>query len=200
MKYRKNESAYLYVEASITFVLLLLMMASILALVNISMAQAKIHHALTQTANEMAISSYDEKEYNKMSLQYVKDRVYYYLGDSIGSLSEGEAFVNHLIKETDIDAEQGIADFKLKVDAKLLKGESDDYSYFYDNSLVAVDEKRKELNNDYGFDIRITADYKIEYGFSILPLPKNFSLPVRQTVITRALQKGCGPIYEEKLE
>lgn len=54
----RDEKGYLVIEATITFTLFILLIVSILSLINISAAQARVHNALTQTANTVSVYSY----------------------------------------------------------------------------------------------------------------------------------------------
>lgn len=55
---KKDEGGYIVVETILCFVLFMLLMFSILSLVNIVTAQARIHYALTQTAETLSMYSY----------------------------------------------------------------------------------------------------------------------------------------------
>lgn len=55
---KKNEEGYIVVETALSFMLFVLLVVSILSLINIVTVQARIHYALTQTANELSIYSY----------------------------------------------------------------------------------------------------------------------------------------------
>jgi len=55
---RKDENGYIVVETIGTFIPFVLLMISILSLVNIVTVQARIHYALTQTANTLSMYSY----------------------------------------------------------------------------------------------------------------------------------------------
>ena len=54
----KDESGYMVVETIGSFILFMLLMASILSLVNIVTLQARVHYALTQTANTLSMYNY----------------------------------------------------------------------------------------------------------------------------------------------
>lgn len=55
---KKDERGYIVIEASFSFVLFILTIMSILMLVNITTVQARVHYALTQTANTISVYSY----------------------------------------------------------------------------------------------------------------------------------------------
>lgn len=55
---KKNEAGYIVVETSLTFTLFVLLVVSILSLIRVVTTQARIHYALTQTANELSMYSY----------------------------------------------------------------------------------------------------------------------------------------------
>ena len=55
---RKDESGYIVVETVGSFTLFVLLIASILSLVNIATLQARVHYALTQTAETLSMYSY----------------------------------------------------------------------------------------------------------------------------------------------
>jgi hypothetical protein len=55
---RKNEGGYIVVETIGSFMLFTFLVVSILTLINITVVQARVHYALTQTANELSMYSY----------------------------------------------------------------------------------------------------------------------------------------------
>ncbi len=55
---KDDEKGYIVVETTLSFVLLILLAFSILTLVNISVVQAKVHTAITETANTISMYSY----------------------------------------------------------------------------------------------------------------------------------------------
>lgn len=55
---KKTEEGYIVVETALSFTLFILLVVSILSLINIVTIQARIHYALTQTANELSMYSY----------------------------------------------------------------------------------------------------------------------------------------------
>lgn len=55
---KKNEDGYIVVETALSFMLFVLLVVSILSLINIVTIQARVHYALTQTANELSMYSY----------------------------------------------------------------------------------------------------------------------------------------------
>lgn len=55
---RKHDEGYIVVETTLTFTLFILLVVSILSLINIVVVQARVHYALTQTANELSMYSY----------------------------------------------------------------------------------------------------------------------------------------------
>lgn len=57
-KLKKNNGGYIVVETLLSFMLLLFMIISILSLVNIVTLQARIHYAMTQTAQTISMYSY----------------------------------------------------------------------------------------------------------------------------------------------
>lgn len=54
----RKKDGYIVVETTVTFMLFTLLVVSILSLINIVTVQARIHYALTQTANELSMYSY----------------------------------------------------------------------------------------------------------------------------------------------
>lgn len=54
----KKKDGYIVVETTVTFMLFTLLVVSILSLINIVIVQARVHYALTQTANELSMYSY----------------------------------------------------------------------------------------------------------------------------------------------
>lgn len=55
---KKNAAGYIVVETTLSFTLFVLLVVSILSLINVVTVQARIHYALTQTANELSMYSY----------------------------------------------------------------------------------------------------------------------------------------------
>lgn len=54
----RRNGGYVVVETAVAFMLFVLLVVSILSLINVVTVQARIHYALTQTANELSMYSY----------------------------------------------------------------------------------------------------------------------------------------------
>lgn len=55
---RERNGGYIVVETITAFMLFLLLVVSILSLINVVVIQARVHYAITQTANELSMYSY----------------------------------------------------------------------------------------------------------------------------------------------
>jgi len=132
----KDENGYIVVETIGTFVPFILLVISILSLVNIVALQARVHYALTQTANTISMYSYvleltglandltsisDKAERTADSINKFKggiDTVFAGVeafSDIEGSLGRGEAAVNefNVIVEDPKAALQGLMNYGL---------------------------------------------------------------------------------------
>ena len=221
----RDEGGYIVVETVGTFIPFVLLVISILSLVNIVTLQARVHNALTQTANSLSMYSYVLKVTGVADdLITINDKASV-AGDSINavlsgidSLSKGngqsgdvgdrvlsglesaagdpkamiQSFANYGIDELRNMASAQVV--RPLIGRYLANGEmsSDEY-------LRTVRVVNFELSDctiiDRNGNVRLTAEYEIEYTFGALKLPFGPTLKVTQTVVTKAWLGGSGEGY-----
>jgi len=190
----KDENGYVVVETVGTFIPFVLLVISVLSLVNIVTMQVRVHNALTQAANTLSMYSY----------------VLHASGtaDSISSVMSG---VESLSKGASVDTGgfiegvinygagqlRGLASEQLIrpiVNKYLANGEMSGEEYL--QSVRVIDFSLRDcVILDSNGNIKLTADYGIEYTFGALKLPFGPTLRVTQTAVTKAWQGGSGEGY-----
>jgi len=222
---RRDDNGYIVVETVGTFIPFVLLVISILSLVNIVTLQARVHNALTQTANSLSMYSYVLKATGVAgSLITLNDKASA-AGDTIDavlsgidSLSKGNGLggdtgdrVLSGIESAAGDpkamiqsfANYGVDELRNAASAQvvipligrhLANGDlsSDDY-------LSSVRVINFELSDcviiDRNGNVKLTAEYEIEYTFGALKLPFGPTLKVTQTAVTKAWIGGSGEGY-----
>ena len=222
---KEDESGYIVVETVGTFVPFVLLVVSILSLVNIISLQARIHNALTQTANSLSMYCYVLKVTGIADGLMTLDGQASVAGETITSVLTG---IESLSKGSLSDASEGIRVLSsVEIDVGDPKGIAQSLANYGINELrnhvsasliepmvmryLATDEmtseeylRRARVVNfeltecvviDQNGNIRITAEYEIEYTFGALRLPFGPTLRVTQTVVTKAWLGGSGEGY-----
>ena len=87
---RQDECGYIVVETTLAFTLLILLLTSILVLIQIVTMQARIHYALTQTAQTISMYSY------VLDLTGISDRVSNLQSQGEGAADRVASFKNNL--------------------------------------------------------------------------------------------------------
>lgn len=87
---RQDECGYIVVETTLAFTLLVLLLTSILVLIQIVTMQARIHYALTQTAQTISMYSY------VLDLTGISDRVANLQSQGEGAADRVASFKNNL--------------------------------------------------------------------------------------------------------
>lgn len=105
----RDEDGYLVIEASITFTLFILLIVSILSLINISAAQARVHNALTQTANTLSVYSYILHR-TKLDgiLQKSANKAYEIESGAVDIKNQGEEIINDAKNSAKFDSLKNI--------------------------------------------------------------------------------------------
>jgi len=221
----KDENGYIVVETIGTFLPFVLFVISILSLVNIVTLQARVHNALTQAANTISMYSYalhasgmseNIITLNKKASASQENINAVFSG--IEALSKGNGFDSDNAGKIFETAQSAAGDPKAAIQSILNYGAAEMYnrasaalirpligrylangSMSGDEYLSSVRVKDFDLNQcviiDRNGNIKISADYEIEYTFGALRLPFGPGLRVNQTVITKAWLGGSGEGY-----
>ena len=181
-KIRKDERGYIALETIGSFVPLFLLISSILLLVDVAATQARVHYALTQTAEEMSIYSYlaekgtDEQLFAGEFFTVVNGLIS--LGQS-GSAEANGAMSRKLSAANDFESCA-----EMIFDMYVRKGHSDIliYNGFDGITLNALWD---------GGEITLTCVYQIDFRFFGIVMPFGF-LEITQTAATKAWSEGNG--------
>jgi len=221
----RDENGYIVVETVGTFIPFVLLVISILSLVNIVTLQARVHNALTQTAKTLSMYSYvlqvtgvaDDFKAMDAKASGVRDNINSVLSGidalSKSSVPDKESInkASNWVEEMAGDpkaAIQGFANFGLSkaqsaafaelarplVGRYLANGEMTGDEYL--KSVRVANFKLTDCTMvDKNGNVKMTAEYEIEYTFGALKLPFNPHLRVTQTVVTKAWLNGSGEGY-----
>lgn len=209
----RNERGHIVVETVGTFLPFVLLVISILSLVNIVSAQARIHFALSQTAITLSmyshalwatgatdgLSAHDSGgNVSTGNISAVSDGINSLLGGGGGS---GLAIsFSETIEEI---ASYGVGRLQNYASGQLLRP----LLLRYLRGTTIVGEEYLQLSNVRNFHItevflidrygrvRLTVEYDVDYTFGALRLPFGPSLSVTQTVVTKAWLGGSGEGY-----
>ena len=220
-----DEGGYVVVETVGTFIPFVLLVVSILSLVNIVTLQARVHNALTQTANTLSMYSYVLKATGAsdglMSLDSKAAATAEGLnavmtgiellskrgGFNSGSFNSALSFAEEAAGDPKATI-QGFANYGLnelrgivfEQFARPLVGRylaNGDMSS--ENYLRSVRVVNLEFIDcviiDRNGNVKLTVEYEIEYTFGALRLPFGPTLKVRQTCVTKAWLGGSGEGY-----
>jgi len=222
---KNDENGYIVVETVGTFIPFVLLVVSILSLVNIITLQARVHNALTQTANTLSMYSYVLKATGAADSFMIADSkansTSENLGavmDGIGALSKGggfdagsggqatglaEALVGDPRNMIQNFANYGLGELRSIASEHLVRPLAGRYlatgEMTADEYLSSVKVKNFDFSDcviiDRNGNVKITVDYEIEYTFGALRLPFSPTLRVTQTVVTKAWLNGSGKGY-----
>jgi len=222
---RRDDNGYVVVETVGTFIPFVLLVISILSLVNIVTLQARVHNALTQAANSLSMYSYVLKATgvagNLVSLNDKAGTA----GDTIdavltgiNSLSKGNGLDGDVGDRVLSGAESAVGDPKTMIQSLanygidelrnvasaqlvnpligryLANGDISSEEYLRTVRVVNLELSDCVIIDRNG-NIKLTAEYEIEYTFGALKIPFGPTLKVTQTVVTKAWLDGSGEGY-----
>jgi len=222
---KKDENGYIVVETVGVFIPFVLLVVSILSLVNIVTLQARVHNALTQAASTLSMYSYVLKATGVADSLMISDSKANSTGESINSvmngiailskgggfdagtgtraLSAAEGLVGDPRTMVQNFANYGIGELRSIASEQLVRPLVGRYlangDISGDEYLQSVRVTNFSLSDcvivDRNGNIKLTADYEIEYTFGALRLPFGPTLKVTQTVVTKAWLNGSGNGY-----
>jgi len=221
----KDKNGYIVVETVGTFIPFLLLVISILSLVNIVTLQARVHNALTQAANTLSMYSYVLYITGVSDGLMSSDNKASAVGDNINSvltgiesLSKGTGFDTNSGNRTLSSIETAAGDPRATIESFLNYGAGELRSLATaqlveplvgrylangdmsgDDYLGSVRVENFFLSDciivDRNGNVKLTAEYDIEYTFGALKLPFGPTLRVTQTAVTKAWLGGSGEGY-----
>jgi len=222
---RNNEDGYIVVETVGTFIPFVLLVISILSLVNIVTLQARVHNALTQTANTISMYSYVLKATGAAGGLIAADSKANSTGESISSvingieaLSRGNGLGGGTGNRVLNAAERAVGDPKTVIQNLAgygigeLRGLATEqlvrplFGRYLANGEMSADEYLRSVRVinlrlsdsvivDRNGNVKLTVHYEIEYTFGALRLPFGPTLRITQTAVTKAWLDGSGEGY-----
>ena len=222
----KNENGYIVVETVGTFIPFVLLVISILSLVNIVTLQARVHNALTQAANTVSMYSYVlyktgvAEGFMTMDSKAteVSEKINLVLS-GIDSLSKGHGLSGDTGSRLLSSAQTAAGDPKAVIQKLANYGANELKNAAFeqlispligrymangdmsgDDYLSSVRVVNFELSDsaiiDRNGNIKLTAEYEIEYTFGALKIPFGPTLKITQTAVTKAWLGGSGERYQ----
>jgi len=222
---QKNEYGYIVVETIGAFIPFVLLVISILSLINIITVQARIHFALTQTAGTLSMYCYTLHATGLADSLMSQDARASEFGENISDVLEGisalkggsydfqniggsfDAISNMAAnpKDTLLNfINFGIGELRSRASAALVypmfsryltSGEMTVEQYF-EKAYITNFELTDCVVLDGNENVRMTAEYEVEYTFGALRLPFAPTLRISQTVVTKAWLGGSGEGYK----
>jgi len=206
---RKDDNGYIVVETVGTFIPFLLLVISILSLVNIVTLQARVHNALTQAANTLSMYSYVLYSTGLAEGFATMDSKASSSADSINAVMSGIESVSGGNTTGDT---RGFIEGVLNYGAAQIRNAASEQlvrpliERYLANDEMSGDEYLRSVRVvnfglsdciiiDRNENIKLTAEYEIEYTFGALRLPFGPTLKVTQTVVTKAWLGGSGEGY-----
>lgn len=182
-----DEKAYISVETIGTFLPLVFLVVSILSLVNVAAAQARVHYALTQAANAISIYGYMPGAELEKSAGGLKENVGEIVGFAVDhakkdAKSPDEALVRDLIGKYLSNGDMGGGEYLESVNVA--------------GGLDGLEFCGLDLAADENGEVSLAVEYEIEYRFGALPLPFGPRLKIAQQAKTKAWQGGAGEGYD----
>jgi len=203
---KDDQNGYIVVETVGTFIPFVLVVVSVLSLVNIVTMQSRIHNALTQTALTLSMYCYVLEVMGLIDDLSTLDEKANAFTVSISSVQEG---INSLTGDTE-SMLQGLLNFGINELRSNLMAELIHplLMSYMDNGDMSGDEYLKSVRvvNFYLSDcliidknknVKLTANYEVEYTFGALRLPFTPTLRITQTVVTKAWLGGSGEGYRK---
>ena len=222
---RKDDKGYIVVETVGTFIPFVLLVISILSLVNIVTLQARVHNALTQAANSLSMYCYVLNATGVASDLVTLDNKAAAAGETIGAVLSGiealsgrggsvinagnsvfnaaQQAAGDPIAMAQSFANYGVNELRNLVSAVLVLPLVERYLASDEMSageyLSSVRVVNFELVDcvlvDRNGNVKLTAEYEIEYTFGALRIPFGPTLKVTQTAVTKAWLNGSGEGY-----
>jgi len=202
----RDNNGYIVVETVGTFIPFVLIIISILSLVNIVTLQARIHHALTQTALTLSMYCYVLEVAGLTDDLSTLDEKANTFTNSVSSIYEG---INALTDDPKTML-QGIANFGINELRSYATAEMINpllMSYLDNGDIPAKQYMKNVRVTDFSLtdcilidrnkNVKLTADYEVEYTFGALKLPFTPTLKMTQTVVTKAWLGGSGEGYRK---
>ena len=184
---RNDECGSAVLETVVAFVPFVLIMAGIVMLVNVVTMEAKVHYALTQTAEEISILTYSNEIGDKTDRVEARKTLQGFLD------MMGRVFLQDLIPSQQVDM------------MFLNHWDADDINALFEKYMWNGNEKtgKKQLGLIQGFDrfdfskasvadgvVDLVVEYNINFTFTtVKPM---FSLKITQTAATKAWSNGNG--------
>lgn len=221
----KNEHGHIVVETVGTFIPFTLLVISILSLVNIVTMQARVHNALTQTANSISMYSYvlkitgvagdlimlDTKASEGAErINAVLDGIKTFPGSSGFNANNGTRAMDaaqqaagdpqHVVQSL---ANYGVNELRNAISAEIVQpmvmrfltlGDMTGEEYLESVRVVSFDLTDSVIIDRNG-NIKLTAQYEVEYTFGALRIPFTPTLRITQTAVTKAWLGGSGEGY-----
>jgi len=180
IRIHKDEKGYVVVETLGSLIPFLLMVAAILLFITIVATQAKVHYALTQTAEEMSIYQY-YYEKNASERDFANKLINIVNGSrNFGSISNNKANANLFSKLNEPDS-LSCAEFIF--DMYMNSG----------NKNTGANDFKLDCKIEDG-DITLTVEYKIDFRLFSIWKPMDF-LTITQTAKTKTWVGGNGKGY-----
>ena len=217
---RKNKQGSILIEFVGSFLLFFLLIISILSLVNIVTAQARVHYALTETANTLSMYGYTLSAATNSTSKSTKD--------TLKNINKAFIDINNFAKNFTSgipdwsgsapgEALQSIISIALG-DVPLTALKSTVRQMMLNNLATGTQSGEEYLRSvritkleltdfvplgstvsgkasafyDYLGNIKLTVEYEIDYTFMGLPLPFEPKLKLTQSVKTKMWFRGRG--------
>lgn len=223
---RRGDDGYIVVETVGAFIPFVLLVVAILSLVNIVALQARIHNAMTQTAGALSMYSYVLEAAGVSDEIMAMDERAGKFSDTVdgvlaginalsgggGGVSEVEGMFDALDEAAGDpkDMIQNLANYGLNGLRKevcammaqplfrryLTNGKMTAREYF-DRTRVVSFEFTDCVIVDKDENVKLTAEYEVEYTFGVLRLPYTPTIHISQTVVTKAWLGGSGKGYQK---
>ncbi|MCL2221773.1 MAG: hypothetical protein FWC20_05660 [Oscillospiraceae bacterium] len=221
----KNEQGHIVVETVGTFIPFTLLVISILSLVNIVTMQARVHNALTQTANAISMYSYvlkitgvadelimlDSKASEGAEMiDAVLSGINAFPGSSgfdansgtraLDAAAQAAGDPRHVVQSL---ANYGINELRNTLSAEIIRpmvmrflSLGDKTGEEYLESVRVVSfDLTDSVIIDRNENIKLTVHYEVQYTFGALRIPFTPTLRITQTAVTKAWLGGSGEGY-----
>jgi len=221
----KNEQGHIVVETVGTFIPFTLLVISILSLVNIVTMQARVHNALTQTANAISMYSYvlkitgvaddlimlDSKASEGADMiDAVLSGINSFPGSSgFGANSDTRALdaaaqavgdPRHMVQSF---ANYGINELRNAISAEIISPMVMRFlslgemtgEKYLESVRVVSFDLTDSVVIDRNGNVKLTAHYEVQYTFGALRIPFTPTLAITQTAVTKAWLGGSGEGY-----
>ena len=221
----KNEKGHIVVETVGTFIPFTLLVISILSLVNIVTMQARVHNALTQTANAISMYSYvfkitgtaddlimlDSKASEGAEMiDAVLSGISAFTGSggfdvgggtrALDAAQQAVGDPRHMVQSL---ANYGINELRSIMSTEIVRPMlmrflslgSKTGEEYLESIRVVSFDLTDSIIIDQNGNIKLTAHYEVEYTFGALRIPFTPTLRITQTAVTKAWLGGSGEGY-----